>query len=805
MGASWTSRVNGGDAIDITSGHVAVAASPALNSIRDGVTVCARVRARSTSPGWGGIVTRQDISQDAPGADWRETYGLYVNQNTARFVTNEPDVLTFNTAVPLDQWVHLCATYDSATKQAVGYTNCVADGMATLQGTLNNQTNNPLIIGGNHNFGAANPVDENFPGSIDDVRVYNRVLGAAEVAQFCAPTTCVNGMAQGKVLVVGGKTGSGGQELAATLTLVQDLGATVLNGGQALIEPADGLTLAQVNDANSIIYNGLGRPWSSLTTCQTLLASAQAGKGVLLISDDISREIGHDTGNPNPLLRQCIEQLTRMRNETRVFPGQADVAGDGYDHPTKVFMNSADSVDVTNDYLTPKSFTYFGDIDTVELVDPPNTRRMGLATDFGSATLGDGPYYTTAMTAYETAGQGRVFVAGIQLFEQQPGLPSSDDAGRAVIKQVLANGLKWVTECPPPDGTGAPSLVVWRDYTTGNNRLWLLSGKFLKEEYALTPVANIDWAIKGVGDFNANGTQDILWHNKVTGESSIWYMPDFPSTPGAVWSPTSTAFVQIPPGFVPERSFDINGDGYEDIFVRYPGGTPLPPYGNTDLYDPDYATRPDLVRNAGGMVMMGPQGPGELKVIERTHYVTPDGQTIGGGSRPGYANQAVHNFGGPELRVTALENLGPLYPSVHFQYLPGFPQGIGPDGDTPRRETLAPPGLGVTNRNSSYAVLEASAASPFQELPRDRFYIGGIVGFGTAIPWIGGSTDALKDQFFYFDKVERTAFSTPVNVGFSRFIFPSAKQYVKRNGWPVKVPNGDWLPVARLNRGRTYP
>jgi len=188
LGASWTTRVNGGDALDITGGHVTVAATPALNSIREGVTVCARVRARSTSPGWGGIVTRQEMSQDVPGADFRETYGLYVNQNTARFVTNVPEILTLNTPVPLDEWVQLCATYDSTTKRAVGYMNCVEDGTANLQGTLNNQTNNPLIIGGNHNFGVDNPVDENFPGSIDDVRVYNRALSAAEVGEFCAPT-----------------------------------------------------------------------------------------------------------------------------------------------------------------------------------------------------------------------------------------------------------------------------------------------------------------------------------------------------------------------------------------------------------------------------------------------------------------------------------------------------------------------------------------------------------------------------------------------------------------------------------------
>ena len=196
-GASWTTRENGGgDALEITRGHVEVAATPALNAIREGVTLCARVRARGTSPGWGAIVTRQEVSQDAPSPGWHETYGLYVHGSGVRFVTSAAETLTLDTPVTLDAWVHLCATYDGTTKRAVGYTNCAPDGAAALQGTLNNQTNNPLIIGGNHNFGADHPVDENFPGAIDDVRVYNRALSAAEVAQLCAPArVCAPGAA----------------------------------------------------------------------------------------------------------------------------------------------------------------------------------------------------------------------------------------------------------------------------------------------------------------------------------------------------------------------------------------------------------------------------------------------------------------------------------------------------------------------------------------------------------------------------------------------------------------------------------
>jgi hypothetical protein len=32
------------------------------------------------------------------------------------------------------------------------------------------------------------------------------------------------------------------------------------------------------------------------------------------------------------------------------------------------------------------------------------------------------------------------------------------------------------------------------------------------------------WSIAGTGDFNGNGTTDILWRNNSTGDVQIWFM-----------------------------------------------------------------------------------------------------------------------------------------------------------------------------------------------------------------------------------------------------------------------------------------
>jgi len=34
----------------------------------------------------------------------------------------------------------------------------------------------------------------------------------------------------------------------------------------------------------------------------------------------------------------------------------------------------------------------------------------------------------------------------------------------------------------------------------------------------------VNWQVVGVGDFNGNGEDDILWRHALSGENSIWFM-----------------------------------------------------------------------------------------------------------------------------------------------------------------------------------------------------------------------------------------------------------------------------------------
>jgi hypothetical protein len=104
-----------------------------------------------------------------------EIYGLYSSSAAGPWVgmnTGTYQELASSTLLPVNTWSHVAATWDGATQRL--YVNGVQVASRAAAGTLLT-TSNPLRIGGNANWG------EYFAGTIDEVRVYNRALSAAEI------------------------------------------------------------------------------------------------------------------------------------------------------------------------------------------------------------------------------------------------------------------------------------------------------------------------------------------------------------------------------------------------------------------------------------------------------------------------------------------------------------------------------------------------------------------------------------------------------------------------------------------------
>ena len=80
-------------------------------------------------------------------------------------------------------------------------------------------------------------------------------------------------------------------------------------------------------------------------------------------------------------------------------------------------------------------------------------------------------------------------------------------------------------------------------------------------------LADVDWKIGGVGDFNRDGRPDILWHHELSGDLVVWHMDGPVLRGGATTSPPGLTDV----GWRMAAVADYNGDERPDIVWRHEG------------------------------------------------------------------------------------------------------------------------------------------------------------------------------------------------------------------------------------------
>ncbi len=126
------------------------------------------------------------------------------------------------------------------------------------------------------------------------------------------------------------------------------------------------------------------------------------------------------------------------------------------------------------------------------------------------------------------------------------------------------------------NGDGHQDLL-WRYYgtgPTGSMTVWLMNGVTFQGLSAVTPkVADTDWHIVGTGDFNGDGKTDIVWRNRGAqdaGRSLIWMMDGTTQSGAPLWLPRQQNLDWKIQGVM-----DFNRDGNMDILWRYygPGNT----------------------------------------------------------------------------------------------------------------------------------------------------------------------------------------------------------------------------------------
>ncbi len=168
-GATWTASGKFGSALSFngTSNIVNVADSSTLD-LTSAMTLEAWVYPTALAS-WRTVLFKENAST--------HVYVLYANKNVAvpaTYALIDGDMYTVpgSSALPLNTWSHLASTYDGSALRV--YVNGTQVASGTVTGSIEASTGS-LRIGGNSIW------SEYFSGRIDEVRIYNRALSAAQI------------------------------------------------------------------------------------------------------------------------------------------------------------------------------------------------------------------------------------------------------------------------------------------------------------------------------------------------------------------------------------------------------------------------------------------------------------------------------------------------------------------------------------------------------------------------------------------------------------------------------------------------
>ncbi|MBF0292921.1 MAG: FG-GAP repeat protein, partial [Nitrospinae bacterium] len=121
------------------------------------------------------------------------------------------------------------------------------------------------------------------------------------------------------------------------------------------------------------------------------------------------------------------------------------------------------------------------------------------------------------------------------------------------------------------DGDGKNDLL-WRDAQSGQMAVWTMDGVTVvtNETTSVNPGAyasTTGWQAHGIGDFDGDGKSDILWRNAGTGQTAVWFMNGSTVTSSSNTNVNAGAYTSTA-GWQVHGVGDFNGDAKSDILWR---------------------------------------------------------------------------------------------------------------------------------------------------------------------------------------------------------------------------------------------
>jgi hypothetical protein len=86
---------------------------------------------------------------------------------------------------------------------------------------------------------------------------------------------------------------------------------------------------------------------------------------------------------------------------------------------------------------------------------------------------------------------------------------------------VTTRPLQWIVAGIGDFDRDRKDDIVWRDTVTGANEIWLSADSATPKAVASVP--DRAWRITTVGDYNGDGRSDLVWHHDTTNANYVWY------------------------------------------------------------------------------------------------------------------------------------------------------------------------------------------------------------------------------------------------------------------------------------------